>query len=589
MNFFKSFLASILGTIVAFIFIGLFITMSIAGIATAISSEDTVVKEIKENSVLELDLNLQMYDNIGETQELEVALGLGEEALKFYDVVAAIKKATTNDNIKGINLNAQFPLMGWSQAQSIRKALQEFKAAGKFIYSYGDYYGQKGYYLASVSDSIFVHPMGGMEFKGLAAEVLYYKDFQDKYGFKMEVVRHGKYKSAVEPYLENEMSESNRQQISALLGSLWSQISEDIQSSRNLSEEALNKIANELGASLPEQAKKVQLVDGVIYESDYQNKLKAALGLATDDKIKTTTLKQLTGNNGLYKKGVRERIAVVYAQGPVLYGEGSENIIGQEVFLDAIEDAVENRRVKAIVLRIDSPGGSALSSDIIWQALMKAKEKKPLVVSMGNVAASGGYYLAVAGDEIYATDMTITGSIGVFATVPNAKGFFDSVGINASKVETHDNALGYSLIQAPEGEFRGVIKEGIEHVYDTFKQRVASGRGMTLEAVEEVAQGRVWTGEQALENGLLDGLGGMDEALAAAARLAELDDYNLISYPKIEPEFDDLLSAMGPFGAIDDILLKQYPEEIRAFLTTLSTEAKRPNIEVRLPYSVEIK
>lgn len=589
MNFFKSFLASILGTIVAFIFIGLFITMSIAGIATAISSEDTVVKEIKENSVLELDLNLQMYDNIGETQELEVALGLGEEALKFYDVVAAIRKATTNDNIKGINLNAQFPLMGWSQAQSIRKALQEFKAAGKFIYSYGDYYGQKGYYLASVSDSIFVHPMGGMEFKGLAAEVLYYKDFQDKYGFKMEVVRHGKYKSAVEPYLENEMSESNRQQISALLGSLWSQISEDIQSSRNLSEEALNKIANELGASLPEQAKKVQLIDGVIYESDYQNKLKAALGLATDDKIKTTTLKQLTGNNGLYKKGVRERIAVIYAQGPVLYGEGSENIIGQEVFLDAIEDAVENRRVKAIVLRIDSPGGSALSSDIIWQALMKAKEKKPLVVSMGNVAASGGYYLAVAGDEIYATDMTITGSIGVFATVPNAKGFFDSVGINASKVETHDNALGYSLIQAPEGEFRGVIKEGIEHVYDTFKQRVASGRGMTLEEVEEVAQGRVWTGEQALENGLLDGLGGMDEALAAAARLAELDDYNLISYPKIEPEFDDLLSAMGPFGAIDDILLNQYPEEIRAFLITLSTEAKRPNIEVRLPYSVEIK
>ena len=589
MNFFKSFLASILGTIVAFIFIGLFITMSIAGIATAISSEDTVVKEIKENSVLELDLSLQMYDNIGETQELEVALGLGEEALKFYDVVAAIRKATTNDNIKGINLNAQFPLMGWSQAQSIRKALQEFKAAGKFIYSYGDYYGQKGYYLASVSDSIFVHPMGGMEFKGLAAEVLYYKDFQDKYGFKMEVVRHGKYKSAVEPYLENEMSESNRQQISALLGSLWSQISEDIQSSRNLSEEALNKIANELGASLPEQAKKVQLVDGVIYESDYQNKLKAALGLATEDKIKTTTLKQLTGNNGLYKKGVRERIAVIYAQGPVLYGEGSENIIGQEVFLDAIEDAVENRRVKAIVLRIDSPGGSALSSDIIWQALMKAKEKKPLVVSMGNVAASGGYYLAVAGDEIYATDMTITGSIGVFATVPNAKGFFDSVGINASKVETHDNALGYSLIQAPEGEFRGVIKEGIEHVYDTFKQRVASGRGMTLEEVEEVAQGRVWTGKQALENGLLDGLGGMDEALAAAARLAELDDYNLISYPKIEPEFDDLLSAMGPFGAINDILLKEYPEEIRAFLITLSTEAKRPNIEVRLPYSVEIK
>ena len=589
MNFFKSFLASVLGTIVAFIVVGLLMTMSIAGIATAVATEDAVPVEIKANSVLELDLDIPMYDNVGATQEFEEALGLGEEALKFYDVVSAIRKAAADENIKGIDLKCQFPLMGWSQAQTIRKALNEFKAAGKFIYTYGDYFGQKGYYLASVSDSIFVHPMGGMDFKGLAAEVLYYKDFQEKYGFKMEVVRHGKYKSAVEPYLESEMSENNRTQISSLLESVWGQVSKDIQASRNLSEAALDAIANNLSASLPEKAKEVQLIDDVIYESDYENKLKAALGLGEDEKIKTTALKQLTGKNGLYKKGVRERIAVIYAQGPVLYSEGSENVIGQDVFLEAIDEAVKNRRVKAIVLRIDSPGGSALTSDIIWNALMKAKEEKPLVVSMGNVAASGGYYLAVAGDEIYATDMTITGSIGVFATVPNIKGFSEDIGINASHVKTHDNALGYSVFKAPEGHFRATIKEGIEHVYDTFKQRVASGRNMTVEEVEAIAQGRVWTGEQALQNGLVDGLGGMDQAIEAAARLAELEEYNLISYPKIEPELEDFLSVMGPFGAIDEVLMEQYPEEIRAFLTTLSTEANRPNLELRLPYSVEIK
>ena len=564
-------------------------TMSIAGIATALATEDAVPVEIKANSILELDLDIPMYDNVGATQEFEEALGLGEEALKFYDVVSAIRKAAADENIKGIDLKCQFPLMGWSQAQTIRKALNEFKAAGKFIYTYGDYFGQKGYYLASVSDSIFVHPMGGMDFKGLAAEVLYYKDFQEKYGFKMEVVRHGKYKSAVEPYLESEMSENNRTQISSLLESVWGQVSKDIQASRNLSEAALDAIANNLSASLPEKAKEVQLIDDVIYESDYENKLKAALGLAEDEKIKTTALKQLTGKNGLYKKGVRERIAVIYAQGPVLYSEGSENVIGQDVFLEAIDEAVKNRRVKAIVLRIDSPGGSALTSDIIWNALVKAKEEKPLVVSMGNVAASGGYYLAVAGDEIYATDMTITGSIGVFATVPNIKGFSEDIGINASHVKTHDNALGYSVFKAPEGHFRATIKEGIEHVYDTFKQRVASGRNMTVEEVEAIAQGRVWTGEQALQNGLVDGLGGMDQAIEAAARLAELEEYNLISYPKIEPELEDFLSVMGPFGAIDEVLMEQYPDEIRAFLTTLSTEANRPNLELRLPYSVEIK
>ena len=475
MNFFKSFLASVLGTVVAFIFIGLLLMMSIAGIATAISSEDSISVDISENSLLELDLDIPMFDNVGATQDIEQALGLGEDVLKYYDVIRAIRKAAKDDRIKGIDLQAQFPSMGWSQAQGIHKALQDFKAEGKFIYAYGDYFSQKGYYIASVSDSIFLHPMGGMEFKGLAAEVLYYKDFQEEYGFKMEVVRHGKYKSAVEPYLESEMSEANRTQISSLLNSVWESISEAIAMGRNLTLTQLDEIANGLKATQPEHAQANGLIDALAYESDYDDKLKNALGIESDSRLKTVSIGQLISGNGLAKKGVRERIAVIYAQGPVLYGEGSENIIGQEVFLKAIDQAVKSRRVKAIVLRVDSPGGSALSSDIIWKALVKAKKEKPLVVSMGNVAASGGYYLAVAGDEIYANDMTITGSIGVFATVPNIRGFTDDVGINVQHVETHKNALGYSVFEAPSGDFRASIKEGIEHVYATFKQRVADG------------------------------------------------------------------------------------------------------------------
>ena len=587
MNFFKHFLASVLGTVVAFIIIGVLLFVGIASMATLITAEEMQVAEIKSESILRLDLDQPIYDNIPAAQELEVALGLNEETYKFYDLVQAIRKASQEEKIKAIDLVAQYPQLGWSQAQTLRKALEEFRASGKLVYAHGDYFSQKGYYIASVSDSIFLHPMGGMEFKGLAAEVLYYKDFQEKYGLKMEVIRHGKYKSAVEPYLENEMSESNRMQIDEMLQSVWTTVQEAVGASRQMNREQLDAIANSLSASLPEDARANGLIDGLLYEDDYTQKLKDIIN--SEEKLRVVEVQQLIGNNGLYTKGVRDRIAVIYAQGPVLYGEGSEFVIGQEVFLDAIEEATNNRRVKAIVLRIDSPGGSALTSDILWKALMEAKKKKPLVVSMGNVAASGGYYLAAAGDEIYANDLTITGSIGVFATVPNAKSFAESYGINAQHVQTHDNALGISLFKAPEGGARASIKKGITHVYDTFKQRVAEGRGLSLDEVEQIAQGRVWMGPAALDNGLIDGLGGMDEALAAAARLAEIEEYNLISYPKIEPEFDDIIGVMGPLGKAMVPLQGILPKEVEVFLSRLNNHPPQVQYQAQLPFAVEIE
>ncbi len=588
MDFFKSFLASVLGTIVAWIFLGVLFTVAIAGIASIAVSEEQVSVEVRENSVLKIDLDLPLVENVPATQELEKALGLSPDILPFSSLIGTIRKASTDDNIRGIDLKVQFPSMGWSQAKAIRKAIQDFKDQGKFVYTFGDYYSQKGYYIASVSDSIFINPVGGMELKGLAAEVLYYKDFQEKYGFKMEVVRHGKYKSAVEPYLEREMSENNRIQISSLLNSVWSTISKEMISSRGMTQAQMNDIAENLGASLPEKALKNGLVDGTAYADEYQNKLKSAVGLDADSKLRILEINDWIKPNSLNKKGIRDNIAVIYAQGPILYGEGNESVIGQDVFVEAIEEAVKNRRVKAIVLRINSPGGSALSSEIIWKALMDAKAKKPLVVSMGNVAASGGYYLATAGDEIYANDLTITGSIGVFATLPNMEEFSESIGINAEYVKTHENSVGFSLFQKPSESFRKNIKEGIESVYETFKQRVAESRNMTLEQVEEIAQGRVWTGTQALENGLIDGLGGFDQAISAAARLAELDEYNLTSYPNIEPEIDDFLSMMGPFGSVETALLKQFPSEIKTFISTLSDQKKGADIQVRLPFSLEI-
>lgn len=589
MSFLRNFLASILGTLVALFLIVILFFVAAAGMATSVGLEDVeAAVELRENSILALELDTPIFDNVAEIQSLEGALGLSPDMQELKTLLDGIKAAKTNDKIKGITLKSPYIMAGWAQTKAIRDALVEFKESGKFIYSYADFYTQQGYYLASVADSLFVHPMGGIEFKGLASEVMYYKDFQEKYGFKMEVIRHGKYKSAVEPYLENQMSDANRQQIKALLESIWGNIREDIALSRNISEERLDEIANDLLANLPQEALSVNLTDALIYEEDFKTRINTALDQDEDKNIRSVSANQLAAIAEKELKGIRNRIAVIYAQGPVIYGEGSENTIGQNVFVEAIEEAVKNKRVKAIVLRVDSPGGSALTSDIIWKAIEKAKAKKPIVVSMGNVAASGGYYIACNADEVFANPMTITGSIGVFATVPNMKEFADDIGINAEQVVTHKNALSYSLFEKPSEAFRTSAKEGIEYVYDTFKDRVANGRNMSLDAVEEIAQGRVWSGNQALENGLIDQLGTLNDAIAAAAKRAEIEEYRIRSYPKIEPELGDFLGFSGPFGSLESRLLNGLPETVEAFLNRIEGKEK-VQIQTQLPYAIEIR
>ena len=589
MNFLRNFLASILGTLVAMILVVILFFIAIAGMASSVGLEEVEsAVEPREKSVLELEMNVPIYDNVAEVQSLEGSLGLAPDTQELKTLLDGIKAAKINEKVEGIVLKSPYVSAGWAQTKAIRDALVDFKESGKFIYAYADFYTQQGYYMASVADSLFVHPMGGVEFKGLASEVMYYKDFQEKYGFKMEVIRHGKYKSAVEPYLESEMSDANRTQISVLLTSIWGNIRQDIAQSRNLSEDRIDAIAEDLLANLPKEAVAVNLVDDLLYEKDFKSKINAALDQEEDKKIRTVSARQLAAIAEKELKGIRNRIAIIYAQGPVIYGEGSENTIGQEVFVDALEEATKNKRVKAIVLRVDSPGGSALTSDIIWNAIEKAKAKKPVVVSMGNVAASGGYYIACNADEVFANPMTITGSIGVFATVPNLKGFTDDIGINAEQVLTHKNALGYSVFEEPTASFRSTTKAGIEYVYETFKDRVATGREMPLDKVEAIAQGRVWSGNQAVENGLVDQLGDLNKAIAAAAARAEIDKYRIRSYPKIEPELEDFLGFGGPFGALESQLLSGLPQGFVEFLHQMQNTEK-VQIQTQLPYAIEIR
>jgi protease-4 len=590
MNFLRTFFASVLGTLTALFLGGIILFMLIAGIASVVNSDDSSAAMIQDNSVLSLKLNLPIMDNVPGSQDFQVSLGLDAESIQLIDLVTAIDLAKTNDKIKGIHLRSDYLVAGWAQTKTLRDALLSFKDSGKFVSAYADFFTQKGYYLASVADSIFVNPNGGVELKGLASEVLYFKDFEDEYGFKMEVIRHGKYKSAVEPYLSNSMSEANREQIGSLIASLWETIGSEIAEARKISVTELDAIATDLKANLVGNALKVGLIDQIAYKSEYVELLKNKLGLLEKDKLKLVDYNDILAGNAAHKKGVRDKIAIIYAQGPILFGEGNETQIGDQVFVEAIEEAAKSKRVKAIVLRVNSPGGSAMISDILWNALEDAKKKKPLVVSMGNVAASGGYYIACNADTIFADPMTVTGSIGVFATIPNVKGFTDDIGIKAEHVMTHKNAVGYSPFEPISPGFRKSALEGIEHVYDTFKQRVADGRNLSLEEVEALAQGRVWTGLQAKENGLVDELGGLGAAIEAAAVLAEIEEYNLTSYPKVETDFDDIFALMSPFAAIKTQIKSALPREFSAFIEASTSEKNQvPRIQARIPFSLDIR
>jgi protease-4 len=587
MRFLGNVLATIVGIFIfcMIFFFGIIIIGAIAG-----GDEDTV--SVKKNSVIELDLSKVTLDYAGKTNYKDFGYFEAEHD-GVTDILNAIEAAKTDDKIKGISILNNQSQLGLAQSKAVRDKLEEFKKSGKFVYAYANFFTQGEYYLNSVADQVYLNPMGEVDFKGLSAEILYMKDLQEKTGVKMEVIRHGKYKSAVEPFLTQEMSPENREQMTVLLNSVWSTIVSDIAKSRKLTVVQLNAIANSLGARTPELALANKLVDKVAYEDEYHDAIRAKLKLDKKEKYDFVSItdyaKKAASTVEDYSKN--DIIAVIYAQGEITGGEGDVNIIGEGSINRSLKEAREDDDVKAIVLRVDSPGGNALTSELIWREIEITKKVKPVVVSMGNYAASGGYYIAANADRIFAEPNTITGSIGVFGMLPNMNQLGKNIGINAEQVKTHDNASGYSVFEPIDENFKGYVLESIERIYATFLKRVADGRKMTTAQVDAIGQGRVWTGVDAHKLGLVDEIGGLDAAIKYAAKLGKTSSYRTENYPEYEKSFDDLLAnftGMAMFKTKEQLLKEQLGEEGFQMLEQIKRVKSRKGIQAMMPYEIEI-
>lgn len=595
MNFLKNVLSTIVGLFIfciIFFFGAMIITAAIG--AAGLSSGDGIVK-VENNSILELELDGIYHDYSGKYNDPWMVMVQTSAAPSFQEVLKAIDEAKNDDKIKGISIKDTYISIGLGQMKELRDKLIEFKESGKFIVAYSNAMNQENYYIASVADRIYLNPVGSVDFRGLYSEIMFFKDFQEKYGVKMEVIRHGKYKSAVEPYLENEISAENREQMTELLKSFWSTWLNDISKSRNISIENLQIIADELGARNAQLAIDNKIIDELAYEDEYNAYLKGEIDLKKDSELKDRIVSiQDYSNlkrNSPSKNTAKDKIAIVYAQGEIRDGEGSVDIISDTPIREALQKIREDDNFKAVVLRVDSPGGSALTSELIWREIELTKKVKPVVVSMGNYAASGGYYIAAGAHKIIADPTTLTGSIGVFGALPNFKGLTDNMGIHTSIVTTNKNSHPYSVFQPLESETRELITEGIEEVYSTFIQRVAEGRKMTTDQVNAIAQGRIWTGTQALELGLVDQLGNLETALAEAAKLAEIKEYRTTSFPEYDTKFGfkNLLGMMQVKTSKEAMLKEELGEESYRLIQKIRDIHAREGAQLLLPYEIRIR
>ena len=587
MSFIKRVLSTVTGIFV-------FLTICFFGIlllGVLFSSESDDLVKVRSNSVLELKLDFPINDYAGKTKFVEYPFLNEDKKNGLFNIIDAINYAETDDKIKGISIDNNFINAGISQTKALRGALDKFKASGKFVVAYGDIYSQKDYYLSSVADTIYLNPVGMMEFKGLYTERLYFKDFQEKSGFKMEVVRLGKYKSAVEPFLASEMSDNNREQISVYLNSLWNEMKLDISKSRSIPVDRLNRIADSLLARNPNLAKSSNLIDKIAYHDEYLNGMKYALGIDSEKDLNLIEVADYSeyASNKLKANYNKNKIAVIFAEGDIMYADGEKGIVGHGAINRSLQKARKDDKIKAIVLRVNSPGGSALASELIWREIELTKKVKPVIVSMGDLAASGGYYIASNAHKIIAEPTTITGSIGVFGMLPNGKNLADNMGINAEQVVTNKNAVTYSFFEPLNTEQRRFIKEGILDIYDLFSKRVAEGRNLTREQVETIAQGRVWTGADAVKNGLVDELGGLDLALKYAAEAADIQDYKIKEFPVFEKNLDKMLEDLGLAKAKETILAEELGEENYKLLKEVKRLSQKKGAQLSFPFSTEIK
>ncbi|WP_291100980.1 MULTISPECIES: signal peptide peptidase SppA [unclassified Flavobacterium] len=584
------FLGNVLATVVGiFVFLMLFVFGII--IIVTIFSGDTEIVEVKSNSVIELNLEHIKNDYAGKYKDPWMTILSDGEKVGLTDIINAIEKAKTDNDIKGISILNDESSLGIAQRKSLRDALEDFKKSGKFVMAYANSYSQKEYYLNSVANTVYLNPVGDLDFKGLSAEIMFFKDFQDKTGVKMEVIRHGKYKSAVEPFLENKMSDANREQTLALLNAVWSSVTNDISKSRNVSVAKLNEIASGLLARTPEMAKAQKLVDVVAYEDVYHNAIKKALKVDKDDDYNKISVMDYARKVATTSKTLetKDKIAIIYAQGEIKSGEGDVNVIGEGSMRRSLKEAREDKNVKAIVLRINSPGGNALTSDLIWREIELTKKVKPVVVSMGNYAASGGYYIACNANKIFAENSTITGSIGVFGILPNFTQLATKIGLHSEQVKTNENAAEYSPFLPLDEKFKAVTLEGVEHIYKTFVTHVAEGRKMTFAQVDAIAQGRVWAGSEAVKIGLVDKIGSMDDAVHEAAALAKVKKYNTQNYPEFEKDINDILEHLPFAKSKENFIKEELGEETFKIMEQIKRVQSQKGIQAMMPFEITIQ
>lgn len=551
MKFFKYVFASALGTMLAgvlllLVFFGL-ILGSITAALDDFSADNTT--KVYSNSVL----TLRLAYPISERSKKDDGLfpGLSSKQIGLNQIVKSISKAKEDDKIEGIYLNIANVGAGTASVEAIRNALMDFKDSGKWIIAYSEYYSQNAYYLATAADEIYLNPEGSISFQGISYKPMFMKEMFDKVGIEMQIVRgkDNRFKSAVEPFMYNEMSESNKEQSTKLITSLWGHITNEIAASRGLSVNKVNEIADNLTGMFPKEVLEANFIDGLAYHDEMEDMLSEKLGLDKLDKDRMVLLEKYSKSKSFKTKAGdyrKKRVALIYANGNIVSGEGDDEVIGSDRIAKAIREARTDTSVKAIVLRVNSPGGSALASDVIWRETTLAADEKPFVVSMGDYAASGGYYISIAAHKIFAEPNTITGSIGVFGVIPNAKELLnDKVGVYFDGVKTNKHSDLIDVSQPLSDEEYGIIQKSVDHVYDSFTSKVADGRGLRQSYVDSIGQGRVWTGLDALENGLVDEIGGVNEAIEYAAELANLEDYKLRELPEQKSPMEELFEDLG--------------------------------------------
>lgn len=586
-NFIKTVIAVVVGTFVVF---GLLFVLLIGlGVVIASKGDSAEKPDVKANSVLRINLNGEIPERSKEDPFARLSGGEAK-SIGLTEILEDLSIAQKDNNIKGIYLDLTDVPAGQATIEAIRKRLIEVKKSGKFVYAYSEMYTERAYYLASVADKVFLNPNGMIEFDGLATEPFFIKNMLDRLGVQPEIFYAGKFKSATEPLRFTKMSDENRKQVTEYLESFYSHYMQGISKSRNIEYATLDNTSRKGLVHDAKEALQYKLVDGLIYYDEFLKMMKDKLGEKEEKDIKIVEIEEYDGMRNETSNS-SDKIAVVYASGNIVDGEGDKDNIGGEKYARIFRKLRTNNDVKAIVVRVNSGGGSALASDIMWRELKLAKLKKPIIVSMGDVAASGGYYMSCMADKIYAEPNTLTGSIGVFSIIPKTQKFFeDKMGVTFDRVSTGEMSHLYSLNKPFTEAEKQILQKYTDNTYDKFLTRVAEGRSKTKEQIHEIAQGRVWSGNDALKNGLVDELGGLDDAIAFASKKAGVKSYRVSRYPEKKNAIEEFMNELsGKNKDHKEAVVKAALGDSYKFYKVIYDLKELQGVQARLPFEIEIK